>query len=157
MFFCNLIRTMQAQSIKTITNPQKLNQKGILKNKKPEKGKRKNNEPRPPSFRGSGNLGGNTRSHLRKKLPLSTPSVGHESLSIGIFLREVKDEIWVVDVGHPMVRIVPSAAMSSDFEWEFLRERGVNGRVCEVEFARTVCGEGEDRNGGKGGFEEFGG
>ena len=40
---------------------------------------------------------------------------------------KIRDEIWVVDVRHPMVRIVPLAAMSTEFECEFLLKRWVNG------------------------------
>ena len=76
--------------------------------------------PRPPSFRWARNPGRNAASHLREQLSLLIASVSHKRLSIRVFSTKVGDEIRVIDVGHPMVGIIPGAPMRSDFEGDFL-------------------------------------
>uniref|UniRef100_A0A2P2KI08 Prolyl endopeptidase-like n=1 Tax=Rhizophora mucronata TaxID=61149 RepID=A0A2P2KI08_RHIMU len=77
-------------------------------------------KPRTPTLRRSGNLGGDSTSHLFKESTLQMLSVGHESFCIGVFLVDVFHETGVGSVSHPMVRILQGPAMSRDCGWNFL-------------------------------------
>lgn len=76
--------------------------------------------PRSPFFRRGKNLGGYSINHFRVKGSLKFTSVLHESISIVVLLMEVVDEIWVVGIGHPMVRVLPQHSMSGHCVRHFL-------------------------------------
>lgn len=68
--------------------------------------------PGSPRLGGSGNLSGISVRHLGEEALLQNLSVGHESLSIQVFLTEIVGEIRVVGVGHPVVGILQCNAMN---------------------------------------------
>lgn len=79
-------------------------------------------KPGPPTLRRSGNFCGHSTSHLREEFALQLVGVSHESFSVRVFSAEIVGKIWVVGVGHPMVRVLPRSSVSRDLEWDFLRD-----------------------------------
>lgn len=84
---------------------------------------RKRTEPGSQAFRGSGNLGRHSASHLRNQSLPQFLGVGHEILSVRVFLGQITDEIGIVGVAHPVVRIHPLPSVNRDSEWDFLGGR----------------------------------
>lgn len=84
---------------------------------------RKRTEPGSQAFRGSGNLGRHSASHLRNQSLAQFMGVRHEIRSVRVFLGQVMDEIGIVGVAHPVVRIHPRPSVNRDSEWDFLGGR----------------------------------
>lgn len=79
-------------------------------------------EPWSPTLRGSENLCGDTGFHLGDQVTPKGFCVGHESLSVGILEMEVVEEICVVCVPHPTVRVLSRDAVSCGGEGNLFRD-----------------------------------